>query len=492
MTFAFTDWETGKTPPKGWDVADAVDDGWTKEQIDHLMRSTKEPWKPQAQEPKPKQEEKQARQEPANQKTTQLKQTQQEQPAEITHLFTKKTVHPDDNWKLALVCNDEGKIKPNVTKNWALFLENHPDMFGVFAFDNFKRSVTLQRRPPWDEEDDAWTPRTLSDRDYSEAVMWLEAFFLTPKASNIAAVIQTISERNTFDRLDEYLSGLKWDGVKRVASFIPSYFGCADDSYHRAVSTRWLVSAVARALKPGCKVDTMPVFEGPQGAMKSSALRALFGDEFFTDELSDIGSKDAMMEMQGVWCIEVAEMHRFNASDANQVKKFLTRQIDRYRPPYGRSVIEAPRRCLLGGTMNPEGNPYLKDSTGARRFWPVSVGKIDLEKIKKDRDQVWAEAVQLYLAGTPWWVQENEAVAVEAEQEKRIDVDVWTSKIVPLLDARKEISQWEIFENLGIFTKDASAVHAARVGRIMKRLGWSSYRDRKEGRDRTVYRKPEW
>lgn len=417
-----------------------------------------------------------------------VEQTKSE-PATVTQLHTRKTVRADDSWQLELVCNDKGALKPGATKNWGLFLENHPDVAGTFAWDAFKLRVMLMRQPPW--ASGSWEPRVLQDRDYSEAVMWLEAKHMSPKASNIAAVIQTIAERASFDRLREYLGGIEWDRKPRLKSWMTYYLGVEDTEYARTVGLRWLISSVARGLKPGCKVDTMPILEGPQGARKSTALRVLYGDEFFTDELSDIGSKDAMMEMQGVWGLEVAEMHRFSASETNAVKKFLSRQTDRFRPPYGRSVIEAPRRVVLNGTINPEGNAYLRDPTGARRFWPVTVGGIDIDAIAADRDQLWAEAVALYHAHTPWWVQEDELAAVETEQEKRTDVDVWVDMIVPILKGQSSISQIDIFTHLGIPKKDADWRHAGRVGRIMKKLGWSVGRDRKGNEDRVMFFNPE-
>jgi len=491
-------------PKDGWDCADAIDGGWTKDGLDRFMRETVRPWSPPP-EPEP---EPPAPLDPppppagrpdpisTGRPVTEARTTQQEQPASatVTQLHTRKKVPADDGWMLQLVFNEEGKLKPSITKNWALFLEHHPDIAGTFAWDAFKLRVVLQRKPPW-ERGNGWEPRVLQDRDYSEAVMWLEGRNMTPKASNIAAVIQTVAEHNSFDRLREYLDGLEWDRKPRIATWLSYYLGLEDCEYARAVGTRWLISSVARGLSPGCKVDTMPILEGPQGAKKSTALRALYGDEFFTDELSDIGGKDALMEMQGVWGIEVAEMHRFNASETNAVKKFLSRQTDRYRPPYGRSVIEAPRRCVLNGTINPEGNAYLRDPTGARRFWPLTVGSIDIEGLQQDRDQLWAEAVALYRDGTPWWVQEGEQAAVEAEQEKRTDVDVWVDLIVPVLNdvpvknGQRSIAQIDIFAALGIPKKDADWRHAGRVGRIMKKLQWTSSRDRQDGEDRVVFRR---
>ncbi|MBA7486622.1 hypothetical protein ES707_22183 [subsurface metagenome] len=482
-------------PPKGWDCADAIRDGWDKARLDTFMRETVRAWTP-PQPPAPAVEKPAPVAGPAP--TVQAKpvvearttQQEQPQPATVTDLRTRRTVAADDNWMLNLVCNEEGKVKPGATKNWALFLENHPETAGVFAWDAFKLRVMLMRRPPWEREQ-SWTPRVVQDRDYSEAVMWLEARQMSPKASNIAAVIQTIAERAAFDRLREYLDGVKWDRRPRVEKWLTYYMGVEDTPYARTVGMRWLVSGVARGLRPGCKVDTMPILEGPQGARKSTALRFLYGDDFFTDGLSDIGSKDAKMEMQGVWGLEVAEMHKFSAAEVNEVKKFLTQQTDRFRPPYGRAVIEAPRRVVLNGTINPEGNAYLRDPTGARRFWPLTVGSIDTDAIAIDRDQLWAEAVELYRANTPWWVQEEEQAAVEVEQEKRTDVDVWTDKIAHTVKGQSSIAQLDILSALGIPMKDADWRHTGRVGRIMKKLGWTVGRDRKNNEDRVTFYAPD-
>lgn len=498
MTFSFSDWRAGAQPPEHWDAADAIRDGWTKADLDDFMRATVRPWSPPVEKParadagRPEPLAGPSAQPTAAKPVQEARTTQQEKPetATVTDLHTRKTVMADEAWQLGLVFNDEGKIKPGVTKNWALFLENHPEMKGVLAFDAFKLRTMLMKCPPWEDVGAAWEPRAVQDRDYSEAVMWLEAFYMTPKASNIQAVIQTVAEHHSFDRLREYLESLEWDGKPRVATWMTRYLGCEDNEYARAVGLRWLVSSVARGLKPGCKVDTMPILEGPQGARKSTAIRVLYGDEFFTDELSDIGSKDAMMELQGVWGLEVAEMHRFSASETNQVKKFLTRQTDRFRPPYGRAVIEAPRRVVLNGTINPEGNGYLRDPTGARRFWPIEVGRVDIDRLAKARDQLWAEAVALFKKDTPWWVQDSERVAVEAEQEKRTDVDAWVDLIVPMLKGQKTFAQTEIFNGLKIPAKDVDQRHTNRVGRIMKKLGWVWTRDRADNESRVVYHNP--
>jgi predicted P-loop ATPase len=498
MAYSFADWQDGKKPPKGWDGADAVRDGWSKKEIDAFMRATAKPWVPETPPEKPV-DERQEHPAPLPAPTPlparpvrEARTTQQARPeqATVTDIRTRVTVKADDHWKAGCIFNQDGtKLKPNLTRNWALYLEHHRDMAGVLAFDEFRLRVMLMKPPPWEPKDEPWTPRPIQDRDHSEAVMWLEMKGMTPKASQIVAVIEAVAQRHAFDPWREYLEGLKWDRTPRLETWLTYYLGVEDTPYARTVGVRWLVSSVARGLQPGCKVDTMPILEGPQGAQKSKVVRVLY-DPFYSDNLSDIGSKDAKMEMQGVAGLEVAEMHKFSAAEVNEVKKFLSQQVDRFRPPYGRSIIEAPRRCIMIGTINPEGNAYLRDPTGARRFWPITVGKIDIEGIEADRDQLWAESVHLFKAGVPWWVQEDEQDAVVAEQEKRTDVDVWVDLIAPMLVGRKEIAQIDIIRELGIQAKDADWRHAGRIGRIMKKLGWSAHRDRRSGEDRVVFRRP--
>ncbi len=209
----------------------------------------------------------------------------------------------------------------------------------------------------------------------------------------------------------------------------------------RAVWKCFLISAVARVYEPGCKADHVPIIEGPQGIWKSSAVEAL-ASPWFTDELADLGSKDAAMQTHAAWIIEVAELDSMGKPEVSKIKAFISRTVDRFRPPYGRRVIEAPRQCVFVGTTN--SSEYLKDATGARRFWPVKAGKIDLAAIKRDRDQLWAEAVTLHKEGVVWWPDANTTRLAEVEQAARLVPHPWLENIEKHIEGKDETSVADI------------------------------------------------
>jgi putative DNA primase/helicase len=191
---------------------------------------------------------------------------------------------------------------------------------------------------------------------------------------------------------------------------------------------RWTISAVARVMRPGVKADHMLILEGPQGAKKSTALKVLASEDWFTDELDEIGTKVAAQQMQGVWIVEIAELDAISRVKVSRIKAFLTRTTDRYCPPYGRHIVEVPRQCAFAGRVNPETN--LRDETGDRRFWPIRCGGIDVEALHCDRDQVWAEAVHQFRQGAIWWLDNPGLIQrAEHEQRARYTDDAWDARI---------------------------------------------------------------
>jgi putative DNA primase/helicase len=216
----------------------------------------------------------------------------------------------------------------------------------------------------------------------------------------------------------------------------------------------------------------------------------LFGD-WFTDTPMALGEKDAFQQMQGMWGIELAELDSFNKAENTKAKQFFGSQTDRYRPSYGRMVQEFPRQCVFVGTTNQD--TYLKDSTGNRRYWPVMCTKICQDAIKRDRDQLWAEALNMFDAGEAWWPTEKYNHLFEAQQEERFDSDVWEGMIYKWLftNMRHDYSCAEIMEEA--LTMDPHAMRPPeqkRVGQIMHRLGFVKKKKLVNGKRPAFYYPP--
>ena len=239
----------------------------------------------------------------------------------------------------------------------------------------------------------------------------------------------------------------------------------------------FLVGAVARIYEPGCKADYVAVFEGPQGVGKSRACAAL-GEKWFSDSLPDVTrDKDAAQHLRGKWIIEISELSALSRAEAEALKSFISRPVERYRPPYGREEVIEPRQCLFVGTTNRA--TYLGDDTGGRRFWPVKVGRVDVDALVSDRDQLFAEAVTAYRNGEQWWPDEAfERDHIRAEQEARFEADAWEPEIEYFLASRSRVQVSEIArEALGIVTAKIGTAEQRRISRILTRLGWTSDRD---------------
>ena len=236
-----------------------------------------------------------------------------------------------------------------------------------------------------------------------------------------------------------------------------------------------MVSAVARALRPGCKVDTMLVLEGGQGTGKSSAARILAGVEYFSDNLPAMGTKDASDHVRGKWIVEVGELSAMQKSEIELTKAFISRQEERYRPAYNRKEITYKRSCVFIGTTNQD--TYLRDETGNRRFWPVRVGKINLVALQRDRDLLWAEAVYWYKAGVKWYLSTKEEALAKEVQNDRVSEDIWQSKLQTELEGKLEVAIPEAAALLGLFVEKQNCADQNRIVSILKFLGF-----RREGR----------
>lgn len=248
--------------------------------------------------------------------------------------------------------------------------------------------------------------------------------------SEVQSAITWAADKSRYHPIREYLEGLRWDGVDRLASMASDFFGAENSALNQAMMTKWMISAVARAMRPGCQVDTMLILVGKQGSYKSSFLRALCRDpEWYSCTPLDIHNKDAFLQIRDTWIYEWAELEPLNrARDVDALKSFITPQVDLYRAPYGRGNVRVPRSCVFAGTTNR--SEFLSDPTGERRYWVVVVmHEIDIGAVIAVRDQLWAEAVSRFKAGEKWHLDRPEQESLEVAQATHKRLDPWLEAI---------------------------------------------------------------
>jgi predicted P-loop ATPase len=328
------------------------------------------------------------------------------------------------------------KPKP-ILLNAIKLISESAEWTGVLGFNEFTLQAVARKSPPWRKA----ATSQWNDTDDLNATAWMQAQGLLVRPSTAAEACHIVATQSPFHPVRDYLNALKWDGEKRIAFWLSWYLGVEPTEYSWAVGVRWLTSAVARIFRPGCRADYTLVFVGPQGIEKSTALRTLaVNDEWFSDHIADLGSKDSRQQLQGRWIIEIAELASVKRAGLEQMKAFLTCVSDKFRPPYGRHAQEFPRHNVFAGSVNDAA--FLADETGNRRFWPVKVESIDVGKIERYRDQLWAEAVTQFRAGEKWWLDTRELnEAAEQEQEKHYQPGVWDDAITRWLKSPEQASE---------------------------------------------------
>lgn len=395
-------------------------------------------------------------------------------------------------WLEGALYDDRLRVMP-ILRNVALALRAAPELENAFSFDELARMIMVEAPLPLASgappRGFSPLPRPLTDTDVSQVQEWLQSAGLPRIGREVMhQAIALRAQERAYHPVRDYLDSLAHDGRPRLGAWLTRYMGAAESPYVQAIGRMFLLTTVARVYEPGCKADYVLVFEGPQGAGKSRAC-GTFGGEWFSDSLPDVTrDKEAAQHLRGKWIIEMSELSALSRAEAEALKSFISRPVERYRPPYGREEVIEPRQCVFIGTTNR--SAYLGDDTGGRRFWPVKVGRVDVEALEVDRDQLFAEAVAEYRRGAKWWPDEAfERDHIRSEQEARFEADAWESEIerwlkapvrgeAGIVAARTRVQVSEIARDaLGIATAKIGTAEQRRIARVLDRLGWERVKD---------------
>lgn len=353
---------------------------------------------------------------------------------EIVTATLNGTPLPDRQWASRMLRTDKGTPKMALG-NMLLIFQHDPSWAGTLGFNERTQKVVFRRDPPPDVR--AVAGDALTDEHVSRVTIWLQDSYQYAIKSGTIVYSAMIAAAYLcpFDPVREWLDALPpWDGVGRADRWLSDVTGCDATTYSGAVGSKVLISAIARVYEPGCKVDTVLVLHGPQGTFKSTLLAELVGrPEWFSDHLSDVGGKDACMELCGPWILEFSELDAITGKrESERVKSWITQQRDRFRPPYGRAIVDVPRRTIFTGTSNL--GQFLRDETGGRRFLPIEIRDIDLDALRAMREQLWCEALARYRTGEKWWLEGAALDGAKVEQEDRRVSDPWEDAIRVWID----------------------------------------------------------
>ncbi len=387
------------------------------------------------------------------------------------------------SWDTYLLKNKQGAYLPCLA-NAVAILTHRKEWHNVIAFDEFAGSIVKRNPPPWDEdlkpsgEDGVdWT-----QSDSGRAAVWLSNEYGCSFYTSVAdEAVRLVSERWKFHPVQDYLNEIKWDRNPRIDDLLIRVGGAPDTPYTRAVTKNFFLGAIARIMRPGAQVDTVLILEGPQGAHKSTLLRTLASDAWFVDTLFNIGGKDGYQALRRKWIVEFSELDALSTADLARVKAFISSVKDSYRPSYGKTTIDFPRQCVFAGTVNPNGAGYLNDTTGARRFCPVTVRNIDLKTAREERDQLWAEAFLRFKQNEKWYLRDEKLLELAAkEAEERREPEAWETHFKEYLHMNRALYRKSGVTITDLLTNSVDVPkerqnRASQIlaGKCLRAIGWT-------------------
>lgn len=381
---------------------------------------------------------------------------------------------PDDNvfelnaWKGQLQQSAKGPRK--TMTNLMIYLRNIPDFRDTIRWNE------MAQRAEWGGD-------PIDDSSLVDIRLILEKNGFEPTVGDVMPAVIRHAKDNAYHPIRDYLQGLEWDGEKRIGKWLTTYMGAPDSHFVSKAGKKTLIAAVARAMQPGCKVDTVLVLEGQQGIRKSTAIAKLFGEDYTAESVNLFDQHNKMvMAMMGAWVVELAEFVAIQRSHKNTVKGMLSMKSDRVVLPYAKMATDHPRQCIFFGTINPGETGYLTDGTGNRRYWPVPVMHADIEGIERDRDQLWAEAFSEYQWDEPWWFTDDEDHFVTEETGQREEYDIWDEVLEERIRRKEaelngpigDLTLAYALELIGVPTDRMGNRERDRAAASLRRLGFTS------------------
>lgn len=463
----------------GWDIADAIADGWDAEQVRAFLRGAVTFVPPD---------------------DAAAAKARVDRPAAGAGDDEADSVA----WRAGLLTSGTGAVK-SVRENVVLALEHIAEVQGVVAYNEFTNDVMKLKDAPWGSDKGIWA-------EVDELLMgeWLTRQHYLPSMprGTLEEAVRMVAFRQRFHPVRSWLQSLKWDRTKRLKDWLKIV--CLEEDEHPQKLERYLARAgtwflqgmVSRVMEPGVKFDYMLILEGKQGRRKSTVFKALAGD-YFADTGLVMGDKDSYQQLQGRWLYEFAELDAMAKSEVTKVKAFIASAADYFRASFDKRARDYPRQVVFGGTTNED--TYLTDQTGNRRFWPVQVSRAagcDIDWLIANREQLFAEAMQRWRDGARMYpTLEEETELFMPEQEARAVENAIEGSIARYLHDNvdgqlvKEITSVELLGKIGIALEKLGPGrhHEKQASAALKRLGWTRNRSSKSvnGIRAWVYRRPE-
>lgn len=443
----------------GWDAADALEEGWTWDRFKDWARLHVKTLDEGAPSPV-------------------------STPAKISSKPTPEAKRPVSTvgrwmeWGLLGPTNSSNGAPFSDLNNAVRVLEMDPLLKGKIWFDEFLQRIMTIGNPH---------PREWRDVDDIDLTLFFQREIGLKKISTaiVSQAVMQMAFRDVRNCVKDWLEKLVWDKEPRIDHFFEDHFGAAGTPYSRAAAKNFWLSLVARAYRPGCKVDNMIVLEGGQGIGKSRALQLIGGDWFAEQHERATDNKSFGEVLQGKWIVEISEMDAFSRAEVTSVKGVVSNASDRFRRAYGRYADDYPRRCIFVGTTNKD--DWNRDETGARRFWPIRCGEIDGASIASLREQFCAEAATRFKAGESWWEMPEDET--REQQDERYDADLWLEPISVFLGLRQSVTVNEIISDcLQMKSAEVKGTEGHRIGRCLRALGWANKPERSGKLLRKVWR----